>query len=94
MELLLNNQELLDLGEGLGGLRIACLAGHCWVTQTGDSRDRILRSGGTMTVDAPGRLIVTAMGPCRLTLVAPRALPVRCALPSESAPGICRSGAQ
>lgn len=68
MELLLNSQELLDLGENLRGLRIICLSGCCWVTQAGDSRDHILRGGGTLTANAGRRLIVTAMEPCRLAL--------------------------
>jgi hypothetical protein len=69
MELLLENQELMDLGKGLRGTSIACRDGRCWITQEGDSRDHILRTGESFTIKASGRLIVTATEPCRLMLV-------------------------
>ncbi len=69
MELLLKNQELMDLGKSLRGTSIACRDGRCWITQEGDSRDHILRTGESFTIKAAGRLIVTATESCRLMLV-------------------------
>jgi len=68
MELLLNKQELLNLGANLRGIKIVCLEGRCWLTQAGDSRDHILRAGGTFAITANGHLMVTAMDTCRLRL--------------------------
>ena len=72
MEILLNERELLDLGENLRGVSIICREGMCWLTQTGDSRDHILRAGGSFTVSASGQLIITATESCRLMLVEPK----------------------
>ena len=71
MELLLNEHELLNLGENLHGLRIVCREGRLWLTQAGDSRDHILRAGDSFTVSASGQLIITATESCRLMLVEP-----------------------
>lgn len=68
MELIMNKQELLNLGTQMKGLRIVCRDGKCWITQTGDSRDHILRTGESFLVGTAGQLIITAMGPCRLML--------------------------
>lgn len=70
MEIELKQQELLDLGEGPHGGTILCLSGSCWVTQTGDSRDHILRTGQHFSIRKRGQLIVTATESCRLMLVA------------------------
>ncbi|GEM_PF-857648 len=71
MELLLNERELLDLGENLRGVRIVCRQGRCWLTQAGDSRDHILRAGNSFMVSANGQLIITATESCRLMLIEP-----------------------
>jgi len=68
MEMLLQQRELLDLGEALQGSRIVCQAGHCWITQAGDSRDHIVKSGGSFMIRAKGRVIVTATDSCRIML--------------------------
>jgi hypothetical protein len=69
MELLLNKQELLNLGGKMNGIRIVCREGRCWITQSGDSRDHILGAGDRFMVKASGQLIITATEPCRLMLV-------------------------
>ena len=69
MELLLNKRELLDLGEDLRGVNIACREGRFWLTQAGDSRDHIVRSGDNFTIRAKGKVIITAVEPCRLMLI-------------------------
>ncbi len=68
MELLLNKRELLNLGENLRGVSIACREGRCWITQAGDSRDHILSAGHSFRVLTSGKLIITATEPCRLML--------------------------
>ncbi len=68
MELLLNRQELLDLGGKRQGLNITCREGRCWVTQSGDSRDHILGVGDRFTATTNGQLVITATEPCRLML--------------------------
>jgi hypothetical protein len=69
MEMLLKERELLDLGETLQGVKIVCQQGQCWITQSGDSRDHILSSGGSFTIRAKGQVIVTAAESCRIMLV-------------------------
>ncbi len=69
MNLLLNKRELLDLGEELRGVRIECMEGRCWLTQSGDSRDHILGAGDSFTVRTNGQLIITATERCRFMLV-------------------------
>ena len=68
MEMLMDKQELLDLGEALLGVRIVCREGQLWITQCGDSRDHILHSGGSFIVRAKGRVIITASQASRLIL--------------------------
>ncbi len=68
MEILLHRNELLDLGDNLYGVRIICQAGRCWLTQAGDNRDHILRSGQGFSVKMRGQLVVTATEDCRLML--------------------------
>lgn len=66
MELLLNNQELLDLGTVRSKLRIICLSGSCWITLAGDDRDYILHAGQHFTNAFSSHLLITAMASCRL----------------------------
>jgi hypothetical protein len=73
MELLLDRGELLNLGQKLQGLTIVCRAGTCWLTQTGDARDHILRGGHQFQVRAKGQLVLYATARCRLQLVAEKA---------------------
>ena len=68
MEVLLKKRELLNLGEELQGVKIICQQGHCWVTQSGDNRDHIMRSGGSFTIRGKGRVIITATESCRIML--------------------------
>ena len=69
MEMLLKQRELLDLGEMLQGVRIVCQHGQCWVTQSGDNRDHILRRGESFAIRAKGQVIITAIESCRIMLV-------------------------
>ena len=69
MEMLLKQRELIDLGEALQGVKIVCQHGQCWITQSGDSRDHIMSSGGSFTIRGKGQVIVTATESCRIMLV-------------------------
>ena len=69
MEICLQKNEMLDFGSALSGGKLVCLAGRCWLTQTGDSRDHILRPGYDFSVEHGGQLIVTATEDCRLLLI-------------------------
>ncbi len=90
MELIMNKMELLDLGEQMKELRIVCRDGRCWITQSGDSRDHILRSGESFLVETTGQLIITALEPCRLML----AEPLKSRQPNEFFKGLFRSAAR
>jgi len=68
VELLLNNREMLDLGESLHGASIVCREGRCWITQAGDNRDHILGVGDRFVVNSSGKLIITTTESCRLML--------------------------
>jgi len=80
MQLLLEKNELLDLGRLVRGVGIYCREGCCWVTVEGDSRDHILQSGENHTIRQSGRVVVTALTQARLQLV--QSAPETFALPS------------
>jgi hypothetical protein len=68
MEMLLDKQELLDLGKELHGVKVVCREGCCWITLSCDNRDHILKHGDSFIVRGRGHVIVTAMDSCRLLL--------------------------
>lgn len=70
MQLLLNKNELLDLGTDLRLVSIHCQEGYCWLTQTGDNQDHILHAGQSHTFTQRGKVLVTAMMESRLELIA------------------------
>ena len=70
MEILLQRNELFDLGKNLSGRRVICQSGCCWLTQAGDNRDHVLRSGDCFDISLRGQLLITATENCRLLLVA------------------------
>jgi len=70
MELLLDSNELLDLGDNLQQVSVYCQAGCCWLTQAGDSRDHILHAGQSHRISMRGKVMVTATAATRLQLIA------------------------
>jgi hypothetical protein len=82
MQLQLNKQELLNLGENLRAVKLYCRSGCCWLTQAGDDRDHILRAGHSCIFNRPGKVLVMAITETRLQLTAEPA--------GEKAPGIWR----
>jgi hypothetical protein len=69
MEMLLEQREMLDLDEDLQGVKIVCQHGQCWITQSGDDRDHIIKSGGIFSIRTKEKVIVTAIESCRIMLV-------------------------
>ncbi len=70
MQLQLDKQELLNLGEDLRAVRIHCRSGCFWLTQAGDDRDHILRAGHSCTISRRGKVLVIATAETRLQLMA------------------------
>lgn len=75
MEMLLENQELLDLGTIRAGVQITWQSGWGWLTLAGDYRDHILRPGHQFTCPRRGHVLIIATEPCRLKIEAPQASP-------------------
>jgi ferric-dicitrate binding protein FerR (iron transport regulator) len=51
--------ELLEIRDG-EALRIACLKGIVWITQSEDSRDIVIQAGQSFVLDRPGLALVAA----------------------------------
>ncbi|GAB4255617.1 MAG: hypothetical protein Kow0092_00870 [Deferrisomatales bacterium] len=75
MKLLLEPDELVCFREDLRGATIRCLRGAVWVTQAGDSRDRVLSPGDAYEVARKGTVQVWARGASQLQLLVPEPVP-------------------
>jgi hypothetical protein len=51
-----------------GAMRIECVAGRVWLTQTGKSGDVFLRAGDAYELAGPESALVEALGQARITL--------------------------
>ncbi|MBN1140677.1 MAG: DUF2917 domain-containing protein [Deltaproteobacteria bacterium] len=69
MEILLRKGELLILEGSRRGRLVRCGDGILWITQEGDRRDHLLRRGGSFASALVGRIVVSALSDCRLTLL-------------------------
>lgn len=69
MELLLEKNELLDLGEKQQERVLICQAGHCWLTEQGNLHDQLLSDGTRYRIRSRGRIIITATSACRLQIL-------------------------
>lgn len=76
MEMLLEKNELLDLGNKLRQVSIYCQEGCCWLTLEGDNRDHILTGGNSHTIRSSGRVMLTALANTRLQLIRSREKPL------------------
>ena len=56
------------------GWTLHCVEGIILLTQQGDSRDYVLRAGGSVALDTGGRVLLDAHGDARLRLASPAAL--------------------
>src|SRR5215469_7108226 len=63
----LKARSLYRIANGLG-LKVSCVRGHVWVTQSNDPRDIIVTGGNSFVLDRPGVAVVFAFTDA-LTLV-------------------------
>jgi hypothetical protein len=56
----LKAREILPIEDGTG-LEVKCLRGSLWITQAGDSEDRILDRGESFVLDRSGLSLVNAL---------------------------------
>jgi hypothetical protein len=61
-------EGLLTVQDGVG-TRIVCRSGVLWVTQEGDVRDTIVGPFEVVTIQKPGRTVITALETSTLTLL-------------------------
>ena len=67
-EVELKVHELLEIRDGRG-LRVACVNGVIWITQSEDTRDVIVGAGESFILDRPGLALVAApVGPATVTV--------------------------
>jgi hypothetical protein len=76
----LNMGELLDIQDG-AGLRVKCLGGVVWITQSNDPRDIVLEAGQSFILDRRGLALVCASAGAAVVTVAASGLP-RTVLPA------------
>ena len=70
MEILLPNHDTMSIDPVPKNLRIVCHSGRIWLTQSGDSRDFLLRAGESFTTAGCGHLVLWALADARLTVSA------------------------
>ena len=59
----LNAREVLDIRDGQG-LRVRCLHGVLWITQSNDTDDIVVHDGQSFVLDRPGLALISApIGP-------------------------------
>jgi len=59
----LGAREVLDIRNGQG-LRVRCLHGVLWITQSNDTDDIVVRDGQSFVLDRPGLALISApIGP-------------------------------
>jgi hypothetical protein len=61
-------EGLLSVQEAIG-TRIVCRSGVLWVTQEGDLKDTIVGPFEVMTIQKPGRTVITALESSTLSLM-------------------------
>jgi len=64
----LGAREVLDIHDGQG-LRVSCLHGVLWITQSNDTDDIVVRDGQSFVLDRPGLALISApIGPADLVI--------------------------
>lgn len=61
----------LVLIENGKGMAVEVWDGELWITQAGDTRDHLVRPGGSFRLRRDGLVLVSALQPSRITLTAP-----------------------
>jgi len=68
IELRLKAREVVNVHDG-EGIKVTCLDGYVWITQSSDPRDIVIEDGESYVLDRPGLALVSApIGPARVTL--------------------------
>jgi hypothetical protein len=70
MEILLPENETMSIELVPENLRIVCRSGRIWLTQSGDSRDFLLRAGESFTASRRGQLVLWALAEARVEVSA------------------------
>ena len=55
--------EVFSVDGDRRGLKLRCLAGQFWITQTGDAMDHLVAAGRDFVITRPGRVVIQAMSP-------------------------------
>ncbi len=69
MQLLLQKDEIIEVGDRQRGVQIICHAGSCWVTIAGDERDFLLRGGKKLEIFTQGEVCISALDEARVQLI-------------------------
>ncbi|MDZ4184708.1 MAG: DUF2917 domain-containing protein [Desulfuromonadales bacterium] len=70
MDILLPVNETMSIDPVPENLRIVCRSGRIWLTQSGDSRDFLLREGEAFTAIQRGQIVLWALAEARIDLSA------------------------
>jgi hypothetical protein len=70
MEILLTENETMSIDPVPENLRIVCRSGRIWLTQSGDSRDFLLRAGESFSATRRGQLVLGAFAEARIDVSA------------------------
>lgn len=70
MEILLPEHETMSIDPVPENLRIVCRHGRIWLTQSGDSRDFLLRAGESFSTTRRGQLVLWALSETRIEVSA------------------------
>jgi serine/threonine protein phosphatase PrpC len=70
MDILLPENETMSIDPVPENLRIVCRSGRVWLTQTGDSRDFLLREGEAFTATRRGQIVLWALAETRIEVSA------------------------
>jgi hypothetical protein len=64
----LNAREVLDVRDGQG-MRVECLRGVLWITQSNDTNDIVVGGGESFMLDRPGLALISApIGPADIVI--------------------------
>ena len=67
--ILLHAGEIWSSPDRPGQMRIRCLEGEVWITQTFDARDTIVHAGETFQSHASGKIVAQALSDSRVEVV-------------------------
>jgi hypothetical protein len=68
MEILLAENETMSIDPVPENLRIVCRSGRIWLTQSGDSRDFLLRAGESFSAAQRGRIVLWTLAAAQVDI--------------------------